>query len=271
MRHARSSLVAFFIAAAVVSGVGFSPVVVASWRGAAAVPAWMRPLQLLMLFGPGLLACTWAWREGRWPAVRALLARVLRWRVAPRWYAAVLLGPPLVYVASVLLARAAGTSVALPAVDAAFAAFAPSFLLYLLLNTEELAWRGYAWPRLRDRFGALRGSLLLGVLWGLLHFPLFLMKGGHPGGFPPALFLAMTTAFSVLFALAFEGSGGSVLIAHLLHQSLNAWGDALPIYPRAAGSVVPVAALVALSVAIAAWGAWRARWRWSGGHHGAAP
>jgi membrane protease YdiL (CAAX protease family) len=186
--------------------------------------------------------------------------------VAPAWYAAVLLGPALLNLLGRAVAGAVGAAPGpLPATDRVLAAFATSFAGYLLLNTEELAWRGYAWPRLRDRLGALRGSVLLGVLWGVLHAPLFLMRGGHPGGWPPALFIAMTVAWSVLFALVYEGTGGSVLVAHLLHQALNAWGDAIPTYPRVAGGATPAVLVTLLAAGLAVAGARRAGWRWDGG------
>ena len=35
---------------------------------------------------------------------------------------------------------------------------------------EELSWSGYAIDPLQDRFGALRGALLLGVIWAVWHF-----------------------------------------------------------------------------------------------------
>ena len=254
------SLVAFFAVAALISGLGFLPMVWASYAGAAAVPRAILPLQLLMLFGPGLLAVVWAAREGGGRGVLELLRGLVRWRVHPAWYAAVLLGPAAANVAALLAARGLGVTAAqLP--SAALAAFVPTFAAYLLLNTEELAWRGYAWPRLRERAGLLPASLILGIIWGALHAPLFLLKGGHPGGWPPFLFGVMTVAFSVLFGLLYERTGGSVLLAHLLHQSLNAWGDAVPVYPRAAGSAVPALIVVAFAVCLALFGIVRARRR----------
>ena len=255
-----ASLVGFFVAAAFVSGLGFLPMVWASYAGAGRVPGFLLPLQFLMLFGPGLLAVIWAAREGGRRAVGELLRGLLSWRAHPAWYAAVLFGPLAINLAALLGARALGFPVApLPTAAGAAAAFVPAFGAYLLLNTEELAWRGYAWPRLRDRLGLLRGSLLLGLIWGVLHAPLFALKGGHPGGWPPLLFLQMTVAFGVIFSVLYERTGGSILLAHLLHQSLNAWGDAVPVYPRVNGSLAPALLMVAVSVCLAALGVLRAR------------
>lgn len=257
------SLVGFFIAAALLSALAFLPQVWASYAGAARVPAPVRSLQLLLFFGPALLAIAWTAREEGRAGVARLLRGVLRWRVHPAWYLAVLLGQLVLIVIAIAISRAAGvTATDVPAPARLLQAFALSFGAYALLNTEELAWRGYAWPRLRDRLGALRASLVLGVIWGLLHLPLFLMRGGHPGGWPLSIFLAMTIAYSGLFALAYEGTGGSILLVHLLHQSINAWGDVLPFYPRAAGTVLPAVIVVALSIVIAMIGVGKAGWRW---------
>jgi membrane protease YdiL (CAAX protease family) len=46
---------------------------------------------------------------------------------------------------------------------------------------EEPGWRDFAVPRMRRRLGPFRGSLVLGVLWGGWHLPLFLTEwGGWP-------------------------------------------------------------------------------------------
>src|SRR5919198_6420878 len=36
---------------------------------------------------------------------------------------------------------------------------------------EELGWSGFAYPRIRARFGALGRAIVLGTLWGICHFP----------------------------------------------------------------------------------------------------
>jgi len=115
---------------------------------------------------------------------RELLARLTRWRVGPRWYAAALLLNPLAllvvlgglglaspaYLPGVLtgdhpLARAMGLASATPAVVVGLAlAFGLAAGFF-----EELGWTGFATPRLLARHGWLAAGLALGLLWAAWH------------------------------------------------------------------------------------------------------
>lgn len=228
------------------------PQILASWKGAAAVPAWAKLLQLLLV-APGIVAVAAAAVNGGWPAARGLLKRVVRWRAPAALYAGVLLGPPLVLWLSAWLSHALGF-VARDVTDfpRILSAFGPTFLAYLILNNEELAWRGYVLPRMQARWSPRQASLILGVVWTLFHSPYFLMKGGHPGGFTPLLFVLTVVPLTVLLTGVFNLSGGSVLLPHLLHQSFNAWAEAIPYLPRFAGSRWPVTMTAIVLIAAAA-------------------
>ena len=152
-----------------------------------------------------------------------------------------------------------GRVVPLPAPLDVLITFAISFASYLVLNTEEVAWRGYALPQLLTRASRWRASLLLGLVWGLFHLPLFLLKGGHPAGYPFPLYLVFSLALAVVFTWLMEHTAGSLLLAHLFHQAINGWAEALPFYPRSTGSLAPFL----LVVAVLAAGALLIGWRWS--------
>jgi membrane protease YdiL (CAAX protease family) len=113
---------------------------------------------------------------------------------------------------------------------------APSFTPRLLLFGvgagvlagffEELGWSGFAYPRMRSRFGVLRGALLLGVLWGVWHLPVVDSLGAaspHGAWWPEffATFVAVLVALRVLIAWVYEKTG-SLLAAQLLHASSTA-------------------------------------------------
>ena len=86
---------------------------------------------------------------------------------------------------------------------------------------EELAWRGFALPRLLTRYNALVASLILGMLWGLWHLPLVWTEGAPLYQQPVWLFLLDIVAKSVLFTWVFLHTRGSVLLAMLFHGATN--------------------------------------------------
>jgi uncharacterized protein len=102
--------------------------------------------------------------------------------------------------------------------------FLPLFLVILTLTDglgEELAWRGFALPRLLTHHNALVASLILGVLWALWHLPLVWTEGATMYQQPIWLFLMDIMATSVLFTWVFLHTRGSVLIAMLFHGATN--------------------------------------------------
>ncbi|MBX3196165.1 MAG: CPBP family intramembrane metalloprotease [Microbacteriaceae bacterium] len=155
---------------------------------------------------------------GGWPAVKDLLLRLIRVKVSWRWYVLavglpVALGAALVGI-GLLIGVPAQVGVLLPV---------GGLIVALLLNTwewlitEETAWRGYALPRLQRRFDPLVASLVLGVLWGLWHLPLFFIPGSFQSTIPFIGFLISTIATSVVIGWLFNRARGSVLIVALFH------------------------------------------------------
>ncbi|MCI0443101.1 CPBP family intramembrane metalloprotease [bacterium] len=253
LQRRKVSLTVFFALLFAVCWIGTIPMVLSSWRSTRLLPA-IAALQVLMLFGPGIVAVFVAgMNEGR-AGVRKLLARFLKWRVNIIWYLIVLLGPLVLCLASRQISLLLGSNVHhLKPLPEVINTFATTFVIYFFLNTEEVAWRGYALPQLQERFGITKATLILGIIWGVFHLPLFLMKGGHPAGYPFLLYLLMTLAMTFTFTWVFNNTNGSLLLVHLLHQSLNASAEAIPFYPRATGSLLAmIIAIVLLSlVAIA--------------------
>ena len=56
---------------------------------------------------------------------------------------------------------------------------------------EELGWRGFALPHLQSRHSALGASLVIGVIWGCWHLPLYLVGTDSR---PPSIFPAFVLA-----------------------------------------------------------------------------
>ena len=97
------------------------------------------------------------------------------------------------------------------------------FLLYAVVNTEEIAWRGFALPRLQSQYGALGACVMLWIPWTLLHLPYFFTKGSMFQQMGFVAFAAGTLSMTIVFAWLFNNTGGSVFLCTLMHAALNVW------------------------------------------------
>lgn len=260
LRRRRISLSTFFVIAFALSWLGAIPMIIASWRPGT-LPPGLTWLQLLMFFGPALSALLVAWwNEGK-AGVMNLLQRLLIWRVGLRWYGVAMLAPALLMGSAWGISRLLGSpglSLATPLT--LLTNFVTILLGYLLLNSEEIAWRGYALPALLVHFTPWRASLILGLLMGGFHLPLFLLKGGHPAGYPLGWFLLMILTLTVGFTWLLLRTQGSLLLVHLFHQALNAWAEVIPFFPSRTGSLTPLIVMVVLLLL----SAFLIRWQWYG-------
>ncbi|HEY8340733.1 MAG TPA: CPBP family intramembrane glutamic endopeptidase [Egibacteraceae bacterium] len=161
-------------------------------------------------------------------ATRALLARMVRWRV-PAVTAAVALAPAAV-VAALLAATALSGSPLPPVALEVWPGLPPHgwagvFALALLVNGygEEVGWRGIAWPLLRRRHSVAGAALLVALPWALWHLPTFWIDTGLRSLGPAmvagwALGLA---AGSVVLGWLHEHGRGSLLLVALFHTGIN--------------------------------------------------
>jgi membrane protease YdiL (CAAX protease family) len=98
------------------------------------------------------------------------------------------------------------------------------FVVVAVINGEELAWRGFALPRLQSKYNALTSSIILGVIWTLFHLPLFFtLTGSSQVDRSYISFLISTISLTVLYTWMYNHTRGSVLLAYLLHASANTW------------------------------------------------
>jgi uncharacterized protein len=170
---------------------------------------------------PGLVAL-WLTRrhEG---SFRPLLRRIVRWRIAGRWYAIALLLPALAlgaaYGASLVIGAPWGTTQE----GRGAGEIVVFFLLAVVLlgGPEEPGWRGYALPRLQSRWNALTASIMLGVIWALWHAPLWFIPGLFIADVNYPAYAAQILGMTVVYTWLFNSTGGSILLAMVLHASNN--------------------------------------------------
>jgi uncharacterized protein len=93
---------------------------------------------------------------------------------------------------------------------------------------EEVGWRGFLQPALARRFGNVRGTVLVGLLWSYWHLPANLAGYNdpqHPTWSALVLFPAAVIAMSFGFAWL-RTESGSVWPAALAHGANNTLGSA---------------------------------------------
>jgi membrane protease YdiL (CAAX protease family) len=175
-------------------------------------------LPFILAFGPLLIALALAWREGGGAVRRLAHSLTIR---PPRaiWYL-VLIIPVVWSIATVVVAIALGEPTA-GLFDAVFPAMLIIPIVVLLpAITEELAWRGFALPRLLTVMSPLAAALVLAIPWTLIHVVLFFPGQWYGELAIWPLFLSITS-YSVLLTWVYIGTGGSVLMTALFHAGLN--------------------------------------------------
>jgi membrane protease YdiL (CAAX protease family) len=177
----------------------------------------------LSAFGPLLAALAIA-------GPRRQLGRVFgRWRTRPAWILLALCAAPLVHLVATALFVAIGGHPTRwfhpPGTPEAVAA------LVVFPLGEEFGWRGFAHPRMVDRFGPVRGCLIVGAVWGLWH--LVYSVTPEAAGFDTFAF-ALTVVELPLYALligwVFERANRSMAVAIAFH--LGAHLDHIERAPR---------------------------------------
>jgi membrane protease YdiL (CAAX protease family) len=193
-------------------------------------PADLGPLVYLsLLAGPLCIALASilviALAFGR-AGLRDLRSRLSRWRVGVRWYAVALLTAPLLMTA-ILFAFSLTSQAFLP--DIITAEDKASLLVGGLVAGlvagffEEIGWTGFATAELRKRHGVLATGLIVGLLWGVWHSPIYLAtdSGAVPLAlYVPVMALSILLPYRVLMVWVYDHTQ-SVLMAMLMHLSIG--------------------------------------------------
>jgi membrane protease YdiL (CAAX protease family) len=217
----RHQLVAFFILAFVFS---WYPWVIALVRGKTSGPNPLGPLIAALIVG-GIT-------QG-WPGVRDLFARMVRARIALRWYALIFALPVAMCAATVVLMAASGSAVSLPGANALRELPDRFLFIFLFIGLgEEPGWRGFALPRLQKHHTPQVASLILAPIWALWHLPL--MGNEIPTMIIPA-FLASLLGGTFIQTWLFNRTKGSVFAQMLFHAIVNTVGAGLA-FPLFKGS-----------------------------------
>ncbi len=180
------------------------------------------PIAILGSWSPNLVAFfVIAFILKKKGGVKELLRRWTMFKVSPKWYLAAI-SPIAVSLLAALLYFMFDPQPA-PATNFPGIPFLLGFLIISLITGamgEELGWRGFALPWLQTRFNALGSSLILGVIWGLWHLPLwFTGMGWEETSF--WLFSWVGIAMTVILTWMCNSTRGNMVLVTLFHMSYN--------------------------------------------------
>ena len=91
---------------------------------------------------------------------------------------------------------------------------------------EEAGWRGFALPKLLERFSPVTASVILGAIWGLWHIPVLLMSTWE-GATQGILLFVYVIPLSMIMTWVYCRSRGSAIPVMLMHTGGNLYGSML--------------------------------------------
>jgi uncharacterized protein len=236
-------LLAFVVTTFTVTWLAYLPLILG--RVDARSPAGI----LILILGGGAPSLTAVALSARWEG-RAGLSRLWRggtkWRVPGVWYVTLLAIPGLASGAMWAVTAAQGA-------QTTFNPWIPALVSGLLAGLlEEFGWTGYAFPLLQSRYGFLRAGIATGVIVALWHVPFFLIPGTTQSTSSLPVFVVLVIAVRIVFGWAYNGTGGSILFAVLLHAAGNALPEVLNRGPMSVDAPSLAEAIVYSTVAVIA-------------------
>lgn len=207
-------------------------------QGLLRLPVPWNAFFLMGIFGPLAGALYATARRGGWPAIRRFLTRVLDVRLGLNWWLVILIFPLIPPALALWIQGLLESSGAAPPVLANPWMILPTILFMTVLGggQEEFGWRGYALDILQSRWSALTASVVLGLIWGLWHLPLFFIQ--HTGQYymPLWAFVLASPAFSILTTWIYNSTGKRLFAALLFHGVINAGLETFPPIQKVAGA-----------------------------------
>jgi len=225
--------------------------------GAVDLPEIVGLLGLFAVLGPTIAAFVLVGRQAGRAGMGRLLRRAFDTSFDKRWWIPTLLLMPTVGLLTVAILVLAGEGFEDWTVPSLVTVLATTVTILLVGGgLEEFGWRGYALDRLQNGHNALTASLVLGLIWGSWHLPLFLIDDTVQSAIPIWQFLLQQLLLAVLYTWLYNNTSGSLLVAIVFHTLGNASAALLPeFFATNLGRWTNFALLlVAVGVIVAVWG-----------------
>jgi len=153
-------------------------------------------------------------------------------RLEFKWILSALFLFPIIFLIGWSIVNFQGLDYSLSTSQDGFSEFLKILFLLFSMNLilggstgEELGWRGFALPLLFKKFNPNVASLILGLIWACWHFPIDITSVSTIGLFAFIHRIIWTLPVTIIFTWFYIKTKGFLLIAILLHTSINVLPD----------------------------------------------
>jgi membrane protease YdiL (CAAX protease family) len=215
-------LTAFFIIAYITTWLLALPLILTQFGLITVDPNW----HFLAAFGPTASAIIVTYISEKKEGIIKLRETSFKWKVGAFWIAfSTLIVPLFLLLAIVLNWIFTGNVIDLITYLINNGVTDPiSILIWIWVGAisyglfEEIGWRGYALPKLQEKYNPLIATILLTILWAFWHVPLFIYRLSvqYFFGWFFGLFMG-----AIVLTFLFNSSGKSAFVAILFHITNN--------------------------------------------------
>jgi membrane protease YdiL (CAAX protease family) len=197
-----------------------------------AVPFWLfgggklplpinLPVGALVTFVPVIAVSILSFRRDGVNGIKALLSKAFDYKKIRNkmWYLPILFLMPFLLFLSYVIMRLTGRPLPDP-IQIPFLLVPVFFPMFFIGDTgEELGWTGYATDPMQNRWGAVKASFVLGIVWAMWHLIPWVQTGNPPNWI---MWQALgSVAIRMLFVWFYNSTGKSVFAVTLVHDTVN--------------------------------------------------
>lgn len=195
---------------------------------------WYSGGQGIFVFGPTLAGLiTTALVAGK-EGMQEIWQRAFQWRVGIKWWLVALLFPGFLTLIAVGINRFMGGSIPPFTFIKQQWYWLPVFFLITMVGGplgEEFGWRGFALPRLQEKWNPILASVIIGLIWGFWHLPQFFNPSAihyELGIARIPLYVLAEVGLATIMTWVYNKTKGSLLVGGMIyHNADNFWGTVL--------------------------------------------